>query len=145
MVTPFPLPGKTGQSTSNAIIGGIFAVCSGFIAIIAVIGFLMFGDYLLALCFGLGISGMTLFFALLSRSSIREARTLPSLPPEQIAALPADQILVRGSEEPATIPEELLRAATKGTAIPSQELLRADQVEAGEESTKAVEVQRVVE
>jgi len=53
---------------------------------------------------------------------------LSYVPPvaEQIAALSADEILLRGSDEPAIGPEELLRAARAGTAEQAEELLRAD-------------------
>jgi hypothetical protein len=53
---------------------------------------------------------------------------LPYVPTvtEQIAALSADEILLRGSDEPAIGPEELLRAARAGTAEQAEELLRAD-------------------
>jgi len=58
----------------------------------------------------------------------RKDRRFPYVPPvaEQIAALPADEILVRGSAQPASTAEELLRAAQRGTAEPVEELLKAD-------------------
>ena len=41
---------------------------------------------------------------------------LAYVPPvaEQIAALPAEEILLRGSDQPAATPDELLRAAHEG-------------------------------
>lgn len=56
------------------------------------------------------------------------AKALPYVPPvrEQLAALPAEAILVRGSDEPPTAPEEMLRAAHPGAAAPEQELLRSE-------------------
>ena len=57
------------------------------------------------------------------------ARRLPTIsyvPPvsDQIAALPAEETLLRGSDEPAAGPGELLRAAQSGTLQPSKDLLR---------------------
>jgi hypothetical protein len=45
---------------------------------------------------------------------------------EQIAVLPAEVILLRGSEQPAPTPEELLRAARVGSETAKEELLRAE-------------------
>ena len=58
----------------------------------------------------------------------KKAASLPYVPPvrEQIATLPADEILLRGSEEPAAAPGELLRAAQGRTETGSEELLRAE-------------------
>ena len=60
----------------------------------------------------------------LMRTAIKTPYVLPVA--EQIAALPADKILVRCSDQPAATPEELLRAAQVGTVEPSEELLRAE-------------------
>lgn len=46
---------------------------------------------------------------------------------EQIDTLPADEILVRGSDEPTAKPDELLRAPQAAVAEPAEELLRAEQ------------------
>lgn len=64
---------------------------------------------------------------LLYRSQVDKARGIAYVPPvaEQIAALPAESILVRGSEQPAAQPEELLRAAQSGAETEAGELLRA--------------------
>ncbi len=53
-------------------------------------------------------------------------KSLPHVPPvsEQIAALPADEVLLRGSNAPAAAPEELLRPAGK-QETPAEDLLRA--------------------
>jgi hypothetical protein len=45
---------------------------------------------------------------------------------EQIAALPAEEILLRGSDEPVSAPEELLRAGWAATVEPAEALLRAE-------------------
>lgn len=52
---------------------------------------------------------------------------VPYVPPvrEQIAALPAEQILVRGTNGAAATPEELLRAVHNETTTPAEDLLRA--------------------
>ena len=58
-----------------------------------------------------------------------KARSLVYVPPaaEQIAALPAAEILVRGSHQPAATPSELLRAARQGAeTTDAGELLRAE-------------------
>jgi hypothetical protein len=56
----------------------------------------------------------------------KRADTLAYVPSvkEQIAALPAHETLLRSSGQPAAAPDELLRAAHKGTLVPSDELLR---------------------
>ena len=63
------------------------------------------------------------------RIAHKQSAALPFVPPvdEQIAALPAVEILVRGSEPPAAQPEELLRAAQRGVETDPTELLRAEQ------------------
>ena len=54
--------------------------------------------------------------------------SLDYVPPvhEQIAALPAEEVLLRGSDQPTAAPDELLRAARTGTATDAEELLRAE-------------------
>ncbi len=78
---------------------------------------------------------MTILWYLHYRRSdycIEQARIAEALlvhvPPvaEQIAALPAEEILVRGSDSPATLSGELLRAAQSGAETGDGELLRAD-------------------
>ena len=63
------------------------------------------------------------------RNQVRKARMIPYVPPvrEQLAALPADKILVRGSDQPAAAPGELLRAARTGAETEAGELLRPNQ------------------
>jgi len=51
----------------------------------------------------------------------------------QLAALPADEILVRASDQPTATPDELLRAAQAATKTNSEELLRANVVQAGQD------------
>jgi hypothetical protein len=54
------------------------------------------------------------------------ARAIPYVPPvsEQIAALPAEAILVRGSDDPVTPFEELLRSTPPMAAEQDEDLLR---------------------
>ena len=58
----------------------------------------------------------------------KRAKTMPYVPPvaDQIAALPAEDILVRGSGQPAAASGELLRAAQVGGTSDATELLRAN-------------------
>ena len=55
--------------------------------------------------------------------------SIPYVPPvaEQVAALPADEVLVRASDEPPATPEELLRAAREGTVTVAEDLLRSNE------------------
>jgi hypothetical protein len=56
------------------------------------------------------------------------ANSLRYVPPvaEQLAALPADEVLLRSSEQPAAAADELLRAAQEGSVTEAVELLRAN-------------------
>jgi hypothetical protein len=67
----------------------------------------------------------------MAEASRCSARTLKYIPPvaEQLAALPAKEILVRGSDQPALAPDELLRAAREGEATEARELMRASQAQ----------------
>jgi hypothetical protein len=62
------------------------------------------------------------------RKSAKFSASLVYVPPvrEQIAAFPAEEVLLRGSEQPTATPEELLRAAQVGSETASEELLRAE-------------------
>ncbi len=64
---------------------------------------------------------------MLWQAAAKKARSIPYVPPvrEQIAALPAEQILVRGSEEPDVLPQDMLRAALLESEKPEEELLRS--------------------
>jgi hypothetical protein len=57
-----------------------------------------------------------------------EAKDLPYVPPvaEQLAALPANEILLRRSERPIVQRDEFLRAAQAGSTTVTKELLRAE-------------------
>ena len=62
-----------------------------------------------------------------SGNLVRTTVKMPYVPPvaEQLAAVHAEEILVRGSEQPAATSEELLRAAMAGANVP-EELLRPE-------------------
>jgi len=74
--------------------------------------------FVAAVIFMLGVSQVDL--------AERKERRFPYVPPvaEQIAALPAEDILLRGSDQPAATTDELLRAAQAGTTHEAVELLR---------------------
>ena len=76
---------------------------------------------------GLAIFGITTIGVWLSARSHKVAERIVYVPPvrEQVAALPADAILVRGANQPAAAPGDLLRAAQAGSKTEvAQELLR---------------------
>jgi hypothetical protein len=64
----------------------------------------------------------------LARRQRSIVKSIPYVPPvaQQIAALPADEVLLRGSDPPTVALDELLRAATGGTETAAGELLRPD-------------------
>ena len=72
------------------------------------------------------IVGLSSIF--LSYSSARRLKTIPYVPPvaEQIAALPAGQLLLRGSDQPAAASGELVRASSYTKENRASELLRAE-------------------
>ncbi len=60
------------------------------------------------------------------KQSIQSARELPYIPPVTAGTLPADEILIRGSEEPPVAQSEvLLRAAQPEQNVQAEALLRA--------------------
>ena len=81
-------------------------------------------DFVFLIC----AAALSLVGVLAWRGSNKETASLPYVPPlsEELAALPADEILLRGSDEPAATPGELLRAAQAGAADSAEELLRAE-------------------
>jgi hypothetical protein len=76
------------------------------------------------------VPGLIAYFCVrLFATSMQKADSIPYAPlvSEQIAALPAEEVLLRGSDQLAATPEELLRAASAGKMkTPSEELLRAE-------------------
>jgi hypothetical protein len=78
--------------------------------------------------------GLSAGFGLMARQAIRlmdkgrAATRIPYVPPVTPDTLPADEILVRGAEEPLIAQNEvLLRAARQGQETPKEELLRGVQ------------------
>ena len=65
--------------------------------------------------------------------SVTKLEAIPYVPPvaEQLAALPANEILVRGSDEPAAAASELVRPASDRETV-SDELLRPEEANHGE-------------
>jgi hypothetical protein len=70
--------------------------------------------------------------------NLREAKQIAErasyVPPvkEQIEALPAEEVLVRGSDQPAATCDELLRATNEVSQTPAEELLRSGARSSGE-------------
>jgi hypothetical protein len=54
-----------------------------------------------------------------------EAATLPYIPPVTPDTLPAEEMLVRGSEEPQAGSETLVRPSTATRETPAEQLLRS--------------------
>ena len=90
----------------------------GLVIVVSLVGALAFGT-------------VSLITAWLAKMCVTVAKGVPCpayVPPvrEQIHSLPADEILLRGSDQPAAVPGELLRAAHEGTdATAAEELLRS--------------------
>jgi hypothetical protein len=84
-----------------------------------------FWSCLLCLLLTVSVGSLSMW---LWRLTSGRARTLAYVAPvhEQLAALSADEVLVRASNEPAAGPEELLRAARATAPEPAKELLRAE-------------------
>ena len=86
-------------------------------------------DDIPATLFWFFVPAMILFLAVwLCVASVQRVQSHRYVPPvhEQISALPADEVLLRGSDVPAAAPTELLRAAREVTAESPEELLRAE-------------------
>src|SRR5205085_193904 len=108
---------KAGTSTL-ALMCGSLALASGLtglvILLIAYATYPVSGDFavlcaglaLITLCL-LGIAGFN------AAGLFKEAKAIPYVPPvaDHLEALPAEEILVRGSDQPVTAPEQLLSAA----------------------------------
>ena len=113
------------------------ATSTALLLLLAILSFAVCGAMVLRMilwrencCLSLVLSGVgCLGASWMMRKSARRMDTLPYVPPvaEQIADLPAEDILVRGSNQPAAASGELLRAAREGAEAEAEELLRADQ------------------
>lgn len=129
---------KTAANTLAAL-GGRAACCFtllavfigipllfSFVALFVSVGTM---DMFTAVLFLVGLlisAGLALLGSRMYECFDRKARFLRYVAPvrEQIAVLPADEILLRGSDHRIALPNELLRAAHKGTAVPCDDLLR---------------------
>lgn len=72
------------------------------------------------------VAGFVALFGILSSDQIREKLDDTYVPPveEQLANLPLEDVLLRGSDQPVATPAELLRAARPGMKTEVEELLR---------------------
>lgn len=118
-----------------------FASCSvlfGVIAVVVLIGLMyaLFSGRLVSsvvpllfvgLAIGFVLWIVTWMFWVFLRDELEEARIIPYVPPVTVETLPAEEVLVRGAEEPAAIRETLLRATTGTEETKAEELLRSAQ------------------
>jgi hypothetical protein len=75
------------------------------------------------------ISGVLVPWCWRARHEFRRASEIPFVPPVTADTLPADEILVRGSDEPVAQSDVFLRAAQQGQETAKDELLRVSQGE----------------
>ena len=86
----------------------------------AIIGF--------CICAALGVGGVSVCHALnrMVAAAAKQSRSLPYFPPVTIDTLPAEEVLVRSSQEPTQEHSAvLLRAAGESNDTPAEQLLRA--------------------
>jgi len=124
---------KKGTAYTAAGICGFIASAGFAVATLALLGILCaalnvigLSDWVFVVIFGLcGLAVGTVGYFGSWHGKTRGDR-VPYVPPvaEQLLALPADEVLVRASAEPAAPPEELLRAAQVGMANHAEQLLR---------------------
>jgi len=85
--------------------------------------------YLQMICLGavmLVVSALLIWPSVkVCKKGIAESRRLPYVPPLNPDTLPAEEVLVRGAEEPPIVPSEVLLRATNERETPKEELLRA--------------------
>jgi hypothetical protein len=124
---------KAAASLAASVAGGL-SVLFGLIAVAPLLLIPCYqnpGDFMTAFIF-IGSFGFAAVGAgLWCKASLRTLRQLPYVPPvsEQVANLPSDRVLVRGSDEPADKPGDLLRAAGAIASESPDELLRPDEEE----------------
>jgi hypothetical protein len=110
---------KKATFTILAIVAVLFSVYGGCIGLVVTVLQILypvgtteppFWVWILVLSL-MGVGG-----ALGVRSSTKRLKSLPYVPPvhEQLSGLRADEVLLRGSDEPTATPEELLRPAREG-------------------------------
>jgi len=120
---------KTRLSFEAIISGGLAAFC----ALLGLIFWLMIPPNLESstgiLCVEAVIVALTVVCVRQCYSAWKDVSAVLYVPPvaEQLAALPAEEILVRGSDPPAASPDELVRASASIEETPASELLRAEQ------------------
>jgi len=84
------------------------------------------GKFIQASILAIMLGSPIFFFFRLAYESHRKAKQLPYFPPVTADTLPAEEVLVRGSEEPAQEQGKVLLRCTDGsTGIGEQELLRS--------------------
>ena len=136
---------KKGVAYIAAALGGGVALIAFVIVLGLVVGiglsFTVWRGYMLApfLMVLPVFLGLAVLFFRLYRFQSHKAASIPFVPPvvEKLKTLPADEVLLRGAEQPAVPPDELLRAATVGGTTPGVELLRAADSE-NEETVRRV-------
>jgi hypothetical protein len=112
----------------------IWAVVCAMFALLTVIGAFTYWipdegpePNILSFCVGMGIAiYLTSCWFRKWRSAREKLAAIPFVPPatKQLSTLPAEEILVRGSDQPSATAEELLRASQAGTDLEAEELLR---------------------
>jgi hypothetical protein len=110
--------------TALAVIGALFICLAFFGVLLAGRGFL--ADTVPAIFVFLVAVAIGRFGWWFCHIRCKVANSLPYVPPvaEQLAALPVEEVLLRGSVQPAAEHEELLRAAHEGAQMDAAELLR---------------------
>ena len=108
---------------------GLITFATGFCALMTLTFVLTVAIFppgiVVGLCFGV----VTLRLTVLVRQAHRTVKQLPYVPPVNPNTLPAEEVLVRGSEEPAQEQGKVLLRGTDGSAgAEKQELLRSSQV-----------------
>jgi hypothetical protein len=124
---------KTVQNGLGMMVGGGVVMCGFGMALFMIlatgnIGFSVARTVCFS-AFALAGIGFSIYGGRMVALSVRVAQAIPYVPPvaKQIATLSADEVLVRGSDQPAITPEELLIAADARMETASEELLRAGQ------------------
>jgi hypothetical protein len=116
------------------LVAATFATAAG---IVLTLGFVVFTFALAAshmwgfafLCslIACGAAGATIWGACYIAAKTSVLTRIPYVPPITADTLPADEVLVRGSEEPPIEQSEVLLRAAKGVETPKEELLRVIQ------------------
>lgn len=111
------------------IVCGILGLLNLFVTLVLLIGILVpsvRGLIAISLYSTMIFVCLSAFGCYIAMSADRKLSSVPYVPPvsEQLAALPAEEILLRGSQASPASPQELLRPAGK-QETPAEELLRA--------------------